>query len=330
MLDAAVIGIGWWGKTIVTTLRDSTKIRVVKAVDPDPAAASWAREHGLDHAVALDAVLGDDAIQAVILCTPHSLHAAQIARVAQAKKHVFCEKPLALKRADAVKAIGLCKENGVMLGVGHERRFEPPMIELSRLAKSGELGTLLQIEASFCQDKFRDLQEGNWRMSQSEAPAGPMTNTGIHLLDLAVSLFGPAQSVLCRTRQMGSTLTNGDTLAALVSFKSDAALLLNAILATPFAGRFTLYGNKGWIEIRDLSHPENPTGWVMTTCLRGGKTVSRDYPPAPAVKANLESFADAATGKAPYPMTHEEMIATVAALEAIVTSSRSGAIVAVV
>ncbi len=329
MLNAAVVGLGWWGKTIVATLRDSAKLRVVKTIDPDPAAASWAREQGLDHAAALDAALGDDAVQAVILCTPHSLHTAQIARAAQAKKHVFCEKPLALNRADAVKSVGLCKENGVMLGVGHERRFEPPMIELTHLAKSGGLGTLLQIEASFCQDKFRDLAEGNWRMSQSEAPAGPMTNTGIHLLDLAVSLFGPAESVWCRTRQLGSTLTNGDTLAALVSFKSGAALLLNAILATPFAGRFTLYGNKGWIEIRDLSHPENPKGWVLTTCLRGGEGISRNFPPAPAVKANLESFADAAAGKSAYSITPEEMIATVAALEAIISSSRSGGIAAV-
>jgi predicted dehydrogenase len=329
MLNAAVAGLGWWGKTIVATLRDSANLRVVMAIDPDPAAAAWAREHGLDHAGTLDAALTDDVIQAVILCTPHSLHAEQIVRAAQAKKHVFCEKPLALKRADAVRAIEACRENGVMLGVGHERRFEPPMIELTRLAKSGAFGILLQIEASFCQDKFLDLPAGNWRMSQSEAPAGPMTATGIHLLDLAVSLFGPAESALARTRQLGSALTNGDTLAALVSFKSGAALLLNAILATPFAGRFTLYGNKGWGEVRDLSHVENPKGWVLTTCLRGGEQVLRDYPPAPAVKANLESFADAAAGKSTYPMTHEEMIATVAALEAIVTSSRSGTIAAV-
>jgi predicted dehydrogenase len=329
MLNAAIVGLGWWGKTIATTLRDGAKLRVIKAIDPDPVAASWAREHGLDHAAALDAALGDDAVQAVILCTPHSLHAAQIARAARAKKHVFCEKPLSLKRADAEASVKLCNENGVTLGVGHERRFEPPMLELTRLAKAGELGTLLQIEASFCQDKFLDLPEGNWRMSQNEAPAGPMTATGIHLLDLAVSLFGPAESVLCRTRQLGSGLTNGDTLAALVSFKSGAALLLNAILATPFAGRFTVYGNKGWAEVRDLSHPEKPKGWVLTTCARGGEAVSRDYPPAPAVKANLEAFADAAAGKARYPMTHEEMIATVAALEAIITSSRNQAIAAV-
>jgi predicted dehydrogenase len=329
MLNAAIVGLGWWGKTIVATLRGGAKLSLVKAIDPDPATGAWARENGLDYAADLDAALGDKAVQAVILCTPHSLHAAQIVRAAKAKKHVFCEKPLCLKRVDAEQAISLCRENGVVLGVGHERRFEPPMIELTRLAKSGALGTLLQIEASFCQDKFLALPAENWRLSPNEAPAGPMTATGIHLLDLAVSLFGPAESVLARNRKLGSDLVNGDTLAALVTFKSGAALLLNAILATPFAGRFTLYGNKGWVELRDRTHPENPQGWVLTTHLRGGEAVERNFPPASSVKANLEAFADAAMGNAPYPMTHQEMIATVAALEAIVTSSRSGTIAVV-
>jgi predicted dehydrogenase len=326
MLNAAIVGLGWWGKTIAAALRAGTKLNLVKAIDPDPAAGSWARENELDYAADLDAALGDKNIQAMILCTPHSLHAAQIARAANAKKHVFCEKPLCLKRADAEQAVALCRKNGVVLGVGHERRFEPPMIELTRLAKSGALGHLLQIEASFCQDKFLALPAENWRLSQSEAPAGPMTATGIHLLDLAVSLFGPAESAFARNRKLGSDLVNGDTLAALVSFKSGAALLLNAILATPFAGRFTLYGNKGWVELRDRAHPENPQGWVLTAHLLGGAAVERHFPPASSVKANLEAFADAAMGNAPYPVTHEEMIATVAALEAIVTSARSGTI----
>jgi predicted dehydrogenase len=329
MLDVAIVGLGWWGKTMVETARGSAKLRLVKAVDTDPKAAAWGHARGLDVVADLDAALADPKVCAVILCTPHSLHTAQIARAAAAKKHVFCEKPLALKRADAAASVAICNANGVVLGVGHERRFEPPMQELVRLAKSGALGTLLQIEASFCQDKFLALAGDNWRLSPAEAPAGPMTATGIHLLDLAVSLFGPAENALCRTRQLGSQLTNGDTLAALVTFKSGAVAMLNAILATPFAGRFTLYGNRGWAELRDLSHPEDPTGWVLTTCLRGGKPIEVAYPPAPAVRANLEAFADAATGGAPYPMPQAEMIANIAALEAIVSSAASGTIAAV-
>src|SRR5260370_1075671 len=124
------------------------------------------------------------------------------------------------------------------------------MLELKRLAAAGELGTILQIEANFSQDKFLSLPADNWRLSSTEAPAGPMTATGIHMLDLAVSLLGRAERAFALARRLGSNLANGDTLGALVSFRSGANLLLSAILATPFDGRFAVYGNKGWAEAR--------------------------------------------------------------------------------
>ena len=104
--------------------------------------------------------------------------------------------------------------NKVAIAVGHERRFEPPIIDLMRTVRSGELGVPLQIEANFSQDKFLTLPADNWRLTPEEAPAGPMTATGIHILDLCVGIFGEAESVLCSVRQLGSQLTNGDTLAA--------------------------------------------------------------------------------------------------------------------
>jgi len=329
MLNAAVIGLGWWGKTIVRTLEDSAKLRIVRAVDRDAAAADWAAQQGLRASTDLADALGDPQIDAVILCTPHSLHTAQIAEAAAARKHVFCEKPLALRRADVEDSIRRCNANGVVLAVGHERRFEPPMLEMTRLAAAGELGTILQIEANFSQDKFLSLPADNWRLSSTEAPAGPMTATGIHMLDLAVGLLGPAERAFALARRLGSNLANGDTLGALVSFKSGANLLLSAILATPFDGRLAVYGSKGWAEVRDKAHPEAPEGWVLTKCLSGGRPSRVEYPPAAAVRANLEAFADAAEGRAPYPVPQKDMIATIAALEAVFRSAASGKVEAV-
>lgn len=324
MLNVAIVGLGWWGKTIAGTLRDSARLKIVRAVDPSPEAAQWAAERGFPVSPALDDALGDPAVAGVILCTPHTLHTEQIVRAAAAKKHVFCEKPLALRRSDVERSIRACNADGVVLAVGHERRFEPPMLDLKRLVEAGDLGTILQIEANFSQDKFLTLPPANWRLSGTEAPAGPMTATGIHLLDLAVSLLGPAERVSVNVRQLGSGLVNGDTLGALVTFKSGASLLLSAMLATPFDGRFAVYGNKGWVEVRDKAHPESPEGWTLTRCFTGGKPVRSDYPAAAAVRANLDSFADAAENRAPYPVPQEQMIATVAALEAVFAAAKSG------
>jgi predicted dehydrogenase len=323
-LDIAVIGLGWWGRVIVPLAKSSAKLRVVALADPDPAAAAFARQQSVPLAKSYEDVLANPGVQGVVLCTPHTLHTDQIVRATNAGKHVFCEKPLSLSRKDVLRAVQACNESRVVLAVGHEKRFEPPIQELMRMLKAGELGTPLQIEANFVQDKFLSLPPDNWRLSAKEAPAGPMTATGIHLLDLSVGVMGPAERVLASVRTLGSELRNGDTLGILVNFRSGANALLSAILATPFDGRFAVYGSKGWAEVRDKAHPESPRGWTLTTHLRGGEKQTRDYPPAKAVLSNLEAFADAAMGGPPYPVPQDEMIANVSALEAIFRSAANG------
>ncbi len=323
MLGVAVVGLGWWGRVIAPLVRGSGKLRLVMGVDPVatgfdfPVAKRY--EEALEHAE----------VQAVVLCTPHTLHTEQIVAAARAKKHVFCEKPLSLSRRDVLRAVEACNENRVALAVGHEKRFEPPIQTLMRMVKSGELGTPLQIEANFVQDKFLSLPPDNWRLSSKEAPAGPMTATGIHLLDLSVGVMGPAERVFASVRTLGSQLTNGDTLGILVNFKSGGNALINACLATPFDGRFAVYGNKGWAEVRDKAHPEAPQGWTLTVQKQNEPRITREFPPAGAVLANLEAFADAAAGSAPYPVPQAEMIANVSALEAIFRAAASGRVEAV-
>ena len=323
-LGVAVIGLGWWGRVIVPLLKDSAKLQVVLGVDPRPEAAEFAGAQRIAYAERFETALKRPDVQAVVLCTPHSLHTEQIVRAAGARKHVFCEKPLAMSRADVLKSIKACNDNKVALAVGHEKRFEPPIQEIMRAARAGELGSLLQIEANFSQNKFLLLPDDNWRLSEKEAPAGPMTATGIHLLDLAIGLMGPAEQVFASVRQLGSQLANGDTLAVLVSHRSGGHSLLSAMLATPFDGRFAIYGSLGWMEVRDRAHPEAPRGWTLTRCSRTSEKSSKEYPPAPAVLANLEAFADAAAGRAPYPVPQEQMIANVSALEAVFRSAASG------
>ena len=317
-LGVAVVGLGWWGRVIAPLLRTSPKLRLVTGVDPVAT--------GFDFPVvkSYEEALRNPEVQGVILCTPHTMHTGQILQAAKAKKHVFCEKPLSLSRRDVLRAVEACNASRVALAVGHEKRFEPPVQELMRLLKSGELGTPLQIEANFVQDKFLSLPPDNWRLSAQEAPAGPMTATGIHLLDLSVGVMGAADRVFASVKTLGSQLVNGDTLGILVNFKSGGNALLSAVLATPFDGRFAVYGSKGWAEVRDKAHPESPQGWTLTTHVRGKEKASKEYPPAQAVLANLEAFADAAAGRAPYPVPQEQMIANVCALEAIFCSASSG------
>ena len=325
MLDVAVVGMGWWGKTLVTLMSKSSKLRVVKGMKRTPASeAGFAREHGFEMVSDYAQVLNDPNVKAVVLCTPHTLHTEQIIAAANAGKHVFCEKPLSLTRADAERALAAINAKQLQIAIGHERRFEPPILDLMRTIQSGELGVPLQIEANFSQDKFLALPADNWRLTPEEAPAGPITATGIHILDLSVSVFGAAESVWCSVKQLGSPLTNGDTLAAMVKFRKGGHALLTAILATPFDGRFAVYCSKGWIEVRDKAHPSTPQGWTLTKVVSGDKRNVVEYAPSSSVLANIEAFADAVEGRAPYPMPQDQMLANIAALEAIIESARTG------
>ena len=329
-LRVAVIGYGWWGKTIVATLQSSPLLKVEMVIEQEevPRLAAQALGATQDFTVSsmFEDAIANPNVEAVVLCTPHKLHAAQIAAAAKAGKHVFCEKTLCLSFADAVQAVAACKAANVQLGIGHERRFEPAIIELRRRIANGDLGTILQIEGNFSQDKFFALPPDNWRLSKELAPCGPLSATGIHLVDLAIAILGPADNVLARLNTLASNFANGDTLAVMLSFKSGATALISAILATPFDGRFTVYGSKGWIEVRDRTHPENPTGWDISTVLSGKEKQTHYEAPHTIVRANLEAFANGVRGISPYPVTTAEMLANVAALESIMKSAESGQI----
>ncbi|MCB1487669.1 MAG: Gfo/Idh/MocA family oxidoreductase [Bauldia sp.] len=327
----ALVGLGWWGRKMLTVLQEAPEdIRVVRAVEPNvEAAQALCDENGVPLTADYADALSDPDVEAVVLATPHSLHGAQIEAAVAAGKHVFCEKPLALTRAGAEKAVALCRDAGLVLGMGHERRFEPPVAELLARADSGELGRIQQIEANFSHDKFLSLDRGNWRLQGDQAPAGGMTATGIHLLDLSVRLLGAAESVWCVCEQLSSDLPQGDTVAAFVKFRDGGTSYVSASLANPFISRFAVFGSKGWIDIRDKAHVESPDGWVVTSAMAGGPITTVEVPPAEPVKDNLVAFARAVRGRQAYPITGEHLVNNIALLEAVFVSALSGKLEAV-
>jgi predicted dehydrogenase len=325
-----MVGLGWWGRKMVTVLKAAgDQLDVVVAVEPDSSAKDFAEANGLALTTSYDEALARDDVEAVILATPHSLHEEQIEKAVAAGKHVFCEKPLAMTKAGAEKAVALCRKAGLVLGMGHERRFEPPVAEMLEAAANGKLGRILQIEANFSHDKFLSLDKSNWRLNAAQAPAGGMTATGIHLTDLSIKLLGPARDVRVACENLASEIPQGDTMSAHIRFRSGGSAYVSATLATPFVSRFAVFGTKGWIEIRDKAHVEAPDGWVVTSARTGTPITVREVGPAEPVRDNLVAFATAVRGGDPYPISGEDMISNIALLEAIVASAKSGQVVPV-
>jgi predicted dehydrogenase len=329
VINAAVVGLGWWGRKIVRDLDGSTALTVVAGVDVDAEARDAVRPWVRDVYPDFDSVLEDPSVDAVILCTPHKFHTDQIIAAAAHGKHVFCEKPLSASGSDAQRAVDAMSAAGLQLGIGHERRFEPAVVALRNAIQDGELGTPLVFEGNFSQDKFLDLPPDNWRLSAVEAPVGPLSATGIHLVDLAISIFGRPTAVWARLSTQATGFANGDTLTVTLAFEKGQTALITAILATPFVGRVTLLGSEGWVEIRDRNHPEDPQGWDVTRQVRGEASVSTFYEPHGSVRENIESFARSAAGQGVYPVPLEEMVSNALTFEAITRSATSGSVEAV-
>ncbi len=328
-VKVAMIGLGWWGRKMTAVLQSANQdIEIVCAAEPNPDGAAFASQNGFACYPNDSEALKHPGVEAVILATPHSLHAEQIERAVAAGKHIFCEKPLALTKAGAEKAVNACAAANLILGMGHERRFEPPVAEMISAAQNGSLGRLLQVEANFSHDKFVTLDASNWRLNPSEAPVGGMTATGIHLTDLSTLLFGPARDVRVSCEKLASSIPQGDTMSAHIRFKNGGTAYISATLATPFISRFALFGTKGWIDIRDKAHVESPAGWVVTSATTGSPITVKEIPAAEPVKDNLVSFARAIRGRETYRITGEELVNNIAILEAIIASAaQDGAVV---
>src|SRR5215468_3698270 len=129
MINTAIVGLGWWGRTLVKAARDfGAPLRFVRGVTLEPdIVRDFAVEHRITIETSIDKVLADKSIQAVVLATPHTRHRAQVEAIAAAGKHIYCEKPFALSKADAQAALDACRRAGIVIAVGHHFRLMPSM-----------------------------------------------------------------------------------------------------------------------------------------------------------------------------------------------------------
>jgi predicted dehydrogenase len=321
MIDAAIIGLGWWGRNHLAAAQGSGRLRFVHGVSKEiDAALPLAEQHGFTLSDDLERALADPRVRAVVLATPHSLHTEQIVRAAAAGKHVFCEKPFALKRADAERSVAACARAGVALGVGTNKRFWPSMVELRRVVASGALGRIMLMEGHYSNENS-GMHFSAWRDSPDESPGGGMTGTGIHLLDAFVSVAGPVSEVNARLTTHRRGADPRDTIGVNFEFASGLTGYFGAVRASPIYWRVHVFGDEGSAEAL------GETQLVLRS--RGGKVEARDFPKVDSIRAELEAFADAVEARAPYPITPKEIVAVVAAFEGIIASMATGKPVAV-
>ena len=322
MIRIGIIGLGWWGKQIVTCLAESPRFKVVAGCDIDTKmAAPFAATHKFDLTNSYETLLKRSDIDAAAVVTPHALHEQMAVAAFGAGKQVFCEKPLALTTASAERILSACAKAGGILGIGHERRYEPAMEEMRRLAESGALGRLLHMDANVSHSNFRKMDPSNWRRDPKHAPAGAWTALGIHLGDMFVSLAGQPTRVAARTASQIFPSPSEDFVSADIDFASGARGRITCLSTPPFYGRFTLVGDQGWVEVQEGGNVDKGIPSSFAHARPDGSRQTRNYDHTNTVRLNFEAWADAVEGRAPYRFTTEQLLANIRILDAVTRSA---------
>lgn len=197
-----VVGTGYFGTELARALNRLPHADVVAVVDPDNGAKA-AAELGAVEAADLDELCTRDDVDAVVVATPNGLHQEPVIRAAEAGKHVFCEKPIALSYADCQGMLTASRRGGVLFMAGHVMHFMAGVRRAKQLIAEGVIGDVL-----FCR-AVRNGWEGPqpqiaWK-KQRDLSGGHLYHH-IHELDLVQSILGQAQTA---TMAGGNVAHNG-------------------------------------------------------------------------------------------------------------------------
>ena len=322
MINAAIVGLGGWGRNLVNHVQGkSAKIRFVAAcVRSVDKASAYGAEKGFPVSSDYAAILADRNIDAVVLATPHRVHAEQVMQAARAGKHVFCEKPFTLSRASAEQAIQACADRKVTLMVGYNWRYQPALQEVIRMIGDGRLGRVLHVEGNFNGPSVYRYAKDHWRPSREECPAGGMTGRGCHVVDAMISVAGHIDSVYAMSKRLVLESGLDDTTSMLFTFKSGASGYLGTVIATPECWRLQVFGSKGWAEMGSVPHL---TTWTLRRCYLEQPMEVVEFPGLSTERAELEAFADAINAGKPLGNDASDLLNNSAVLDAIVRSVES-------
>jgi predicted dehydrogenase len=315
MLNTAIVGLGWWGKTLVKAAHDfGAPINFVRGVTLEPETVrDFAAEYKIPIGTRFDEVLADPNVKAVILATPHTKHPEQVKALAAAGKHIYCEKPFALSKVEAAAMLDAVKRAGVVIGVGHHFRLMPSMRVLAELKEQGAFGAIMHAEGNYSHDWLANYPADSWRMSAEESRAGGMTGMGIHVLDCFRDVVGPMKRISALSKARALNLPTGDTTAALIEFENGATGTLGTTIKTPFRWRIAIFGENCWAE---------SVSETRAIVRRAGKDEPEviDRPADNHLGRNLDCFAKAVLGQGAFPISPDGILQTAAALEAVFRS----------
>jgi len=259
----AIIGCGMIADWHAQALQALPDARLIGAADARAAAAqAFAARYQIKAYESTEALLADDSVTAVCICTPSGLHAPLVIQAAGAGKHIVVEKPMAITREQNEAILAAVEKNHVKLAVISQLRFSPAFVKIRQAMDQKLLGTLVSGDLSM---KYYRSQayydQSSWRGTWAMDGGGALMNQGIHGIDLLLSLMGPVHSVHGLTRTRVRSIEVEDTAAALIEFESGAlGCIQGATSIYPGSPRrLEIAGDKGTITLEE----DSITQWAI-------------------------------------------------------------------
>lgn len=230
----ASIGIGWWSDVLADAAgRTDGQVEIVSCFTrSEDKRRAFAEKYDCRNVSSLDELLSDPDLDGIINTTPNHVHLETTRAAAKAGKHVFLDKPIANVIGEAKAITQVCKDAGVVLAVGYQRRRESHFRWIKERIDSGEFGTMVQAEANISRDREGKFELGHWRYTADGMPGGVMLQIGLHYVDVLMMLLGPIKTVSGMASQLVLPGDNPDVGTLMMHHENGAISSLSTSYAS--------------------------------------------------------------------------------------------------
>jgi len=195
----------------------------------------------------LESLLDDKEIDAVIIITPTNLHADQVVKAAQAKKHIYCEKPMTTTIGEADRMISACKENNVKLQIAFMKRFNKSFHLVKQILEEGRLGDIFELRAIWDNARTQTSAQANYR-HRLVSGGGYLQEDGSHPIDVCRWFMGDVVEVTGHSMMVAANRFENDDLDLVVmKHKNGGMSSLHITMLTHRRGveSYEIFGTKG-------------------------------------------------------------------------------------
>ncbi|HKV63303.1 MAG TPA: Gfo/Idh/MocA family oxidoreductase [Candidatus Acidoferrum sp.] len=303
-----IVGLGRWAKVLTRAAANSPEIEIVAGYSrTEEKRRAFEQELGVRAVPDMKSMLSDPEIAGVILTVPNEQHLPVAAQVAQAKKHVYTEKPIASTLEEGLEIAALEKRYGITVTVGHSARLMAGIRKIREAIDSGELGRVAFIEANFSNERALELTPKTWRWYKDKAPGGPLSQLAIHQFDVLHYLGGEvveAGAMASKLSPVGAEVD--DQSMTLVRFADGKVGYVGSCWTSPGIFSVRVFGSKGLmhyeIDFNTWDTPDqlhkNSTLYIQRGKNGYGSREELKIPESNMFRTELEMFAESCrTGK---------------------------------